>query len=249
MKSRVSRKKSSYVEHLSELRKRLISCLIAMAVGLATALPLATFFVKLLQRPLWVFTSPEEMALRALAPQETIVLWFRVGLYAAFLIASPYLLYQAWAFVSPGLRRREKRALIPTLLAGTLLMLGGISFAYFLILPLALSFLMKFSLSMEISPEWTIGYYINFALKLVTAFALAFELPLLLTLLVYFGLLEVNTLARYRRHAIVGIFCLSAAITPPDPVTMLTLAMPLVVLFELTIWTSRLLMRKRKRKR
>ena len=242
----ISRKKSTYIEHLGELRYRLIACLAAIGAGLAISLPLATFTVKLLQYPLWEYASKEEMALRTLAPQEAIVLWFRVGIYAAFLLASPFLLYQLWAFVSPGLRKAEKRVIVPALLGGVVLMLCGAAFAYFLILPLALNFLMKFSLSMDVNPEWTVGYYIGFALKLITAFALAFELPLLLIMLAYFGLIEVKTLARYRRHAIVGICILSATITPPDPVTMITLVIPLVALYEATIWLSRLLVRRKK---
>ena len=242
----ISRRKSTYIEHLSELRKRLIASLLAVCAALAIALPLSTLMIKWLQLPMAEYAEHSELALRTLSPQEAIILWFRVGMYAALLLVSPYLLYQLWAFVSPGLRKAEKKAVLPALLVGFLLALLGASFAYFLILPLALKFLVEFSLAMAASPEWTVGYYVGFTVKLIFAFALAFELPLLLVLMAITGLIEVKTLSKYRRHAIVAIFILAATITPPDPLTMLTLALPLMLLYEGTVLVSRFLTRKRR---
>ena len=244
----ISRKKSTYIEHLSELRKRLIACFAALGGGILVALPFSSYLLKALQSPLKALGEGKLVALNALAPQEPMVIWLRVALYGGLLLASPILLYQLWSFVSPGLRKAEKRIVLPVFLAGFLLLLAGASFAYFLILPLALEFLSGFGESLGIASGWTIRHYVGFAVKMITAFAFAFELPLLIIVSVLLGFTEVRTLTRYRRHAIVVVFFLAAFITPPDPMTMLALALPLVLLYEGTVLVSWLITRRRNKR-
>ncbi len=171
-----------------------------------------------------MFTSPTEPM------TVTLKLSFVVGL----ILALPIIVYHVWAFLSPALFDREKKVVVPALAGGFVLFLLGVAMAYFLVLPLGLRFLLGFQ-TQALSPIITIGEYLRFATRLILAFGVIFELPLVLLLLAFLGLINADTLRRFRRHAIVAVSLVSAILTPADVGTMLMMMGPLVLLYELSI--------------
>lgn len=223
-----------FLDHLEELRGRLIWAAVAVLT-----LSVGGFFIVteldvigLLKRPIsplipdgqLLFTSPTEpMAV-------TLKLSFIVGI----VLALPIIVYHAWAFLSPALFEREKKVLVPALAGAFVLFLLGVAMAYFLVLPLGLRFLLGFQ-TQALSPIITIGEYLRFATRLILAFGVIFELPLVTLLLSVMGIINAGTLRRYRRHAIVGVAVLSAVLTPADVGTMLMMMAPLLLLYEVSI--------------
>lgn len=223
-----------FLDHLEELRTRLIwvgSAVLALSVG---GFFLVTHFnvIGILKRPITplvpegqlLFTSPTEPL------SVTLKLSFVVGIILAF----PIVVYHTWAFLSPALFEREKKVMVPALAGAFVLFLMGVSMAYFLVLPLGLRFLLNFQ-TQALSPIITIGEYLRFATRLILAFGVIFELPLVSLLLAFLGLITADTLRRFRRHAIVGVAMLSALLTPADVGTMLMMMGPLIVLYEFSI--------------
>lgn len=233
-----------FLDHLEELRSRLIW------VGVTVlSLSIGGFFIVtefdvigLLKRPITplipegqlLFTSPTEPMM------VTLKLSFVVGL----ILALPVVIYHVWAFLAPALFEREKKVLIPTVAGGFALFLLGVAMAYFLVLPLGLRFLLGFQ-TQALSPIITIGEYLKFATRLILAFGLIFELPLVTLLLSFLGLITAQTLRHYRRHAIVGVAMISAILTPADVGTMLMMMVPLVILYEFSILLVAMVDRRR----
>lgn len=223
-----------FLDHLEELRSRLIW----MAVAVLT-LSVAGFFIVteldvigLLKRPITPLV-PEGMLLFT-SPTEPMTVTLKLSFVIGFVLALPIVVYHVWAFLSPALFEREKKVLIPALLGAFLLFLLGVAMAYFLVLPLALRFLLGFQ-TQALAPIITIGEYLRFATRLILAFGVIFELPLVTLLLSLLGIINAGTLRRYRRHAIVGVSVLSALLTPADVGTMLMMMGPLLLLYEVSI--------------
>jgi sec-independent protein translocase protein TatC len=223
-----------FLEHLEELRSRLIWVGVSVLLLSIGGFFIVTEFdvVGLLKRPITplipegmlVFTSPTEpMAV-------TLKLSFVVGI----VLALPIIVYHTWSFMSPALFEREKKAVVPAVIGGFLLFLMGVAMAYFLVLPLGLRFLLGFQ-TQALNPMVTIGEYLRFATRMILAFGVIFELPLVSLLLSFLGLIDAGTLRRFRRHAIVGVAVLSSILTPADVGTMLMMMGPLVLLYEFSI--------------
>ncbi len=223
------------LEHLIELRKRLVRAVLALAVCFGVCLYFADDIFGLLVRPLTEAFPDGEGKLVYTALYGAFFVEIKVALFAAFFLSFPIIANQLWAFIAPGLYAREKKAFLPFLIATPVLFTLGACLAYFVVMPLAFPWFLGFQgdlggLQAEALPE--MGEYLNLVMRFIFAFGISFLLPVLLMLLNVAGLVTRDQLASARRYVIVGVFGVAAVITPPDVVSQLLLAAPLLVLFE-----------------
>jgi len=222
-----------FLDHLEELRRRLIYSVLSIAVLAGVSFAFRNELFQLITLPLG------EIKLHFTDVTGSFYAYLKVSLIAGIVAASPFILYQLWAFISPGLYRREKAAVLPLVFVSTVLFLVGGFFCYQIVLPLALGFLISFSDGLLI-PIITVDSYISFAGLLLIAFGIGFELPVLAYLLGKMGLIQARTLAKGRRYAFVVILIAGAVITPPDVFTQVLLAGPVYLLYEISIIVVRL---------
>lgn len=228
------------LSHLIELRARLIRALIGVLVALAALLPFVKTLYDRLALPL-VSNLPSDQFAKMIANDPTSGFFapIKLAFCAAVFVMAPWLLYQVWAFVAPGLYRREKRLAVPLLLSSMLLFYAGCLFAYFVVLPTVFHALALFTPDIvTIAPDP--GKYLDFVLVIFLAFGACFELPVALVILVLMGWVTPAQLRESRGYAIVGIAVLSAVITPPDAVSMLLLMVPMCLLYEAGLLATRL---------
>ena len=224
--------------HLEELRKRLIFSFIALAVGFGISYGFKEKLFLFLSRPLEKHL-PEGSTLQYISIPEAFLTYLKISLFGGLILAMPVLLYQIWRFVAPGLYEREKRYFIPFVLFSMLFFLGGASFCYYIVFPFVFRFFMSFSGGSLIAMP-AIRQYLSFATRLLIAFGLVFEMPIFFFFLGRVGLVSYKGLARQRRMAVVLVFVGAALLTPPDVVSQLMLAGPLMILFELSIQIVRI---------
>ncbi|HVJ36234.1 MAG TPA: twin-arginine translocase subunit TatC [Stenotrophomonas sp.] len=228
---------SSLIEHLVELRSRLVRALLGLGVVLLALLPFTRSIYTWLARPL-VSQLPAGQTMIAMNPAGAFFAPMKLTFFVAVFIAVPWLLYQAWAFVAPGLYQREKRLAMPLLASAVLLFYAGCAFAYFLVLPAVFHFLTNFTPDViAITPD--ANAYLDFVLVLFFAFGSSFELPVALVIAALLGWVTPEQLRQGRGYAIVGIFVVAAVLTPPDVVSQLLLAIPMCLLYELGIVAAR----------
>lgn len=237
-----------FLDHLEELRGRLIRILVALAVGTVAGVVLVAEFNVLgwLQRPIEPYLTGGRLAFTS--PTEPIGITFRLGFLLGAILAFPVIAAQLWAFLSPALYESERRVILPSLVAAMLLFLGGAALAYFVALPLALRFLLTFQ-SAALLPWITAGEYLRFAIRVVVAFGVIFELPIVILVLSALGVVTPDFLRRYRRHAILVLAIVAAVLTPADLVSMLVMLLPLLLLYEGSLWVAVLVTRGRERRR
>ena len=233
---------SSLIDHLIELRSRLLRALVGLGIALAAVLPFSNRLYGWFARPL-LDKLPQGAQLIAVEVASPFFAPLKLALFAAVMITMPWLLYQAWAFVAPGLYKREKKLALPLLVSAVLLFYAGCAFAFFVVLPAVFGFLT------HITPDGVammtdINAYLNFVLVIFLAFGISFELPVALVILVLLGWVTPAQLREWRGYAVVGIFILAAIITPPDVVSQLMLAIPMCLLYEAGIIASRMLGRR-----
>jgi len=226
----------SFMSHLVELRDRLLRCVIALVLVFICLFPWARELYSLLAEPL-IASLPVGGQLIATEVTAPFFVPIKVTLMAALVIALPYLLYQIWAFVAPGLYAHEKKLVMPLVVTSTLLFLCGMAFAYFLVFPIVFHFIIS------VAPEGVavmtdIGKYLDFVLTLFLAFGVTFEVPVAVVILVRMGMITVAKLREIRPYVIVGAFVIGAIFTPPDVVSQVMLAVPLWVLYELGIFVA-----------
>jgi sec-independent protein translocase protein TatC len=226
-------KRMSVWEHISELRQVLIRSLLAVAIGLVAVSIYARTLYEYLLRPLRTMVG--EDTLYTHSPPEAFVIYLKIALAGALVLASPIILREILRFVTPGLKPAEKRWILPVLIGGMLLFVLGALFSYFVVVPLALEFLWEFNQDWGMEPLWRAGYYLNFILALFFVFGIAFELPLVVTVLARIGIASPEFLRQQRKYAIVGLVALGAVLTPPDVITQILLALPLWILYEISI--------------
>jgi sec-independent protein translocase protein TatC len=224
--------------HLEELRKRLIISFIALAVGFGISYGFKEKLFLFLSRPLEEHL-PEGSALQYIGIPEAFLTYLKLSLFGGLVIAMPVILYQLWRFVAPGLYEREKRYFIPFVFFSMIFFLGGASFCYYIVFPFVFRFFMSFSGGSLLAMP-AIKQYLSFATRLLIAFGLVFEMPIFFFFLGRVGLVSYKTLARQRRMAVVLVFVGAALLTPPDVVSQLMLAGPLMILFELSIQIVRI---------
>jgi sec-independent protein translocase protein TatC len=235
--------KMSFMEHLGELRSRIMWSLVSAVGGLVIAVFITDRVMQFISRPLvrlkteLVFTSPTE----------AFWTWMKVAMVLAIFIAMPAILYQVWKFVSPGLHEHEKKYAAPFIIAGSLLFLVGGGFAMLVIIPYASNFLVTFGQEKGWKPMITVSSYTDFVIKFALAFGLVFELPVVITILSLIGIVTPQFLAKNRKYAILINFIIAAVLTPtPDMINQTLMAGPLCILYEVGIICARLAVRKRK---
>jgi sec-independent protein translocase protein TatC len=233
----------SLIEHLLELRARLIRALLGLGTVLLALLPFTRHLYDWLAAPLLSRLPQGQQHFIALNPAGAFFAPLKLTMYVALFVSAPWVLYQVWAFVAPGLYQREKKLARPLLVSAMTLFYAGCAFAYFLVLPAVFNFLVKFSPSaVAITPDANI--YLSFVVTVFFAFGLSFELPVALVIMTLMGWVTPKQLADARGYAILGIFILAAVITPPDAVSQLMLAIPMCLLYELGIIASKWVSKK-----
>ena len=227
----------TFLYHLFELRNRLIRVLLAVGLVFLCLFPWAKELYVLLAQPL-LANLPKGGQMIATDVVGVFMVPMKVALMVAFLVALPYVLYQVWAFVAPGLYAHEKRLALPLVMASVILFFAGMAFAYFLVFPTVFGFMAK------MAPEgvaWMtdIEKYLSFVMSTFIAFGVTFEVPVIVIVLVKMGIVELKTLKEWRPYVIVGAFVIGAIFTPPDVISQLMLAIPLCLLYELGMLMAR----------
>ena len=223
----------TFISHLIELRDRLLRSILALALVFLCLFPWAGDIYALIAKPM-LKALPQGGQMIATEVTTPFFVPMKVTMMAAFVIALPFILYQLWAFVAPGLYANEKRLIGPLIIASTLLFLCGMSFAYFLVFPVVFGFIIGIA-PQGVAVMTDIGKYLDFVLTMFVAFGITFEVPVAVVLLVKIGVVSVAQLKQVRPYAIVGAFIIGAIFTPPDVVSQIMLAVPLWLLYELGI--------------
>jgi sec-independent protein translocase protein TatC len=227
----------TFISHLMELRDRLLHSLIAIGLVFLCLFPWASDLYDVLAYPL-VHSLPQGSKMIATGVITPFLIPVKVAAMIAFLIVLPYVLYQAWAFVAPGLYSHEKKLVLPLVIASTVLFLMGVAFCYFLVFGVVFSFVARVApASIAVAPD--IEQYLNFVLTMFLAFGVTFEVPVVVILLVRMGIVSLEQLKHARPYFVVGAFVIAAVVTPPDVVSQLLLALPMCVLYELGLFAAR----------
>jgi len=221
------------MEHLRELRKRLFYSAVAILIGAVGSYYFSSEVFALLSAP--YTESFANAPLVGTSPAEAWLLKVKVAVFCGALVMSPALFYQFWAFVSPGLYPSERRWVVPFVLVSSLLFIGGAAFCYLTVLPLALSFFRNEFLSINVTPTIKIGEYVSMAVVSLLSFGIVFEMPVVTLILARAGVIDHYFLVRWYRQAILIIFIISAIITPPDVLSQILLAVPLLILYVISI--------------
>jgi sec-independent protein translocase protein TatC len=224
-----------FLDHLEELRWRLIKCIVAVIIMMIICFVFADKLLDILMYPGQRLNPP--IKLQALKVQSIFMIELELSIIAGCILSLPVIFYQFWQFLAPGLLLKEKKLIPAIVVASVMCFLIGVAFGYFVIIPYALEFFLKLAPS-NIENNIAIDFYIGFLLRMVLVFGIVFELPMLSLLLTKIGLLTPQFMRKYRRHAIVMAFIVGAVLTPPDPLTQIFLAVPLVFLYEISIWVS-----------
>lgn len=232
-----------FLSHLEELRKRLIHCAIAVGVGFAGSYAFAEQLFVILVTPLKAVLPDGEQLIFTHLP-EMFFTYIKTSLVSGILLASPFIFYQLWLFIAPGLYKNEKRYVLPFVIISTILFTCGALFGYFVVFPFGFKFFIGFS-SEYVRALPSVQQYFSFALKLLFAFGVVFELPVVIFFLTKMGIVTPETLKKKRKYAIMGTFVVGAILTPPDVITQCMMAVPLIVLYEIGILVSKLARKKK----
>jgi len=230
--------KAPFTAHLDELRKRLITCFIAVGVGFAICYGFKEKLFQILVQPLLRVMKTDETLIFTGLP-EAFFTYLKVALLSGLMLAAPIIIYQFWMFVAPGLYQREKRLMLPIVFLSTFFFVGGSLFGYFIVFPWGFKFFLGFA-NEHIRALPSMKEYLGFTAKLLLAFGLVFELPLVITFLAKLGLVSVDFLKKNRKYALLLFFAGAAILTPPDVVTQIMMALPLMVLYEISIVGARI---------
>jgi sec-independent protein translocase protein TatC len=234
--------KIPFTEHLEELRKRLIVCFIAVGVGFVLSYGFKEKLFQILTRPLIrVMQTGDKLIFTGLP--EAFFTYLKVAFLSGIILAAPVIFYEFWMFVAPGLYDKEKRLMVPVVVLSTVFFVGGAFFGYFIVFPYGFKFFLGFA-SEIIRPLPSMREYLGFASKLLLAFGVVFELPLIITFLAKLGMVSVSFLKKNRKYALLLFFIGAAILTPPDVVTQIMMALPLILLYEISIIGARIFGKK-----
>lgn len=227
----------SFLSHLIELRQRIVRAALAVVIVFLALTPFMKEIFELLSKPM-MMALPAGTKLLATGVVTPFLVPLKVTLFTSFLIALPYVLYQAWAFVAPGLYQHERRLALPVIVSSVAMFALGVAYCYYIVFGFIFRFIAGFApVTVSVAPD--IEAYFGFVMGMFLAFGLAFEMPIAVVLLVRFGIASVDKLKQARPYVIVGAFIVAAIFTPPDVLSQLLLAVPLCVLFELGIQCAR----------
>ncbi len=246
---------NSFTSHFIELRSRLIKSIIFIILIFIISYAFADEIYNFLVEPYAKAVKDDESSRRLIftALHETFITYLKVAFFVAIFLGSPILLIQIYKFIAPGLYNNEKKAILPYLIFTPILFLLGGLLVYYLVMPLAIKFFLSFETmgsdtNLPIQLEAKVNEYLSLIMRLIFAFGISFQLPILLNLLARIGAVNSNYLKNRRRYVIVIIFTLAAILTPPDPITQIGLAIPLLLLYELSIITVKFTEKKNKEK-
>jgi len=235
--------KAPLLSHLIELRRRLLYCLGFFLVVFAGAYCVADELYQFLQQPLVSAFGGEQSGRKMIYTglHEAFFTYLKLAMFAALFVTLPLILMQVWKFLAPGLYRSERKAISPLFVLTPVLFVMGAALAFYVVMPLAWQFFISFehtapSNGISLALEARVSEYLSLVIKLILAFGLSFELPILLLVMAKAGMVTADGLRRHRRHAIVVTFLFSALITPPDLISQIALGLPIVLLYEMSIW-------------
>lgn len=235
--------KLPFTAHLEELRRRLIASFAAVGIGFVLCYTVKETLFEILTRPL-IEVMPNDGKIIFTGLPEAFFTYLKVSFLAGLMLSAPVLLYHFWMFVAPGLYRKERHLLLPILFLSSVFFVGGALFGYFVVFPFGFQFFLGFATE-HIQALPSMREYLSFAAKLLLAFGLVFEMPLVITALARLGIVSPEQLKRFRKYAVVVFFAGSAIITPPDVVTQVMMALPLMLLYEISIFSARMFRRRK----
>ena len=234
----------TFLSHLIELRERLVRSIFAFAIASIPALYFSAELYDILAAPL-IESLPKGSQMIATGVITPFLIPMKIAFMAAFVAVLPYILYQGWAFVAPGLYAHEKKLVLPLVVSSTLLFMLGMVFCYFIVFGKVFAFISTFApKSISVAPD--IEAYFNFVLGMFMAFGLAFEVPVVVVVLVITGMVSVEQLREWRGYVVVAIFVVAAVVTPPDVVSQIALAVPMCLLYEIGIVVAQAVSKRRK---
>jgi sec-independent protein translocase protein TatC len=235
-------KELTLIDHLVELRDRILKCVVAIVVFFLAIFYWANDIYIFVAGPV-LAALPEGSNMIAIDPTAPFFAPFKLAFYVSFLLAAPYILYQMWSFIAPGLYKNEKTVAIPLFISSVVLFYGGIAFARFILFGIAFRFFISVAPEgIQVAPD--ISSFLSFALTIFLAFGVAFEIPIAVFLCIWAGLAEPDSLAEKRPYVVVGCFVVAMMLTPPDPFTQSMLALPMWALFEVGIIAGRLIQKR-----
>lgn len=223
----------SFTDHLAELRTILIRSFIGIGIGFVACIYFSEAIFDFIRAPIQVYLPAGGLVFTA--PQDKFIAYLKVSLFAGIVLTCPFWLHQIWLFVAPGLYKHEKKLGLIFIITGSALFLLGVAFVYKLVYPMAFKYLLNFGSTVD-TPMITIDAYLSFFITTTLIFGLAFEMPLVIVILGILGVIDHKMLREKRRFAVLGMAVLAAVVTPPDAVSMLSLLLPLMLLYEASIW-------------
>ena len=232
--------KLPFSSHLAEIRYRLIRIFVFLSILFALCFYFSEPILEIVRAPI------KNQNLIFITPTEAFFVHLKLGFFSALALSIPFILYHIWAFITPGLHIDERRHTLPFVILSSLFFVLGILFAYYLILPLGLRFLLTYKTS-SLMPNITVGHYISFTARLMLVFGVIFELPLVVLFLTKIGILKPSVLTKNRKYSILLIFVASAILTPPDVVTQVLMAVPLIFLYELSVIICRMVYKQKQK--
>ena len=240
-KKDIKERNLTIVEHLGELRKRLVYSSVILLIAIAACYNFAEFIVK------DIISIVPDINFVFIAPAELLMSYIKIAVVGGLVVAAPFLILQIWLFVSPGLKKSEKRIIAVSLFIGGLFFIVGVVFSYIVVLPIMLKFFMGFKI-VEIEEMISFSNYLTFVMNSLLSFGAIFELPILMVILTKFHVLKVSFLKKNRKYMVLIIFVAAAILTPPDIITQTLLAGPMVLLFEIGIVFSSIVEKNNKKK-
>ena len=245
-KKKMTDDKQPFLGHLEELRKRLVICAIAIGIGFGISYVFAKQLFSYLVLPL-TKVLPDDSRLIFTNLPEMFIAYIKVALVAGIILAIPIIFYQLWMFLAPALFKKEKKYIIPFVLFSSILFVVGALFGYLVVFPYGFKFFVSFATE-DIQALPSVKQYFSFAIRLLLAFGLVFEMPVVVLFLTKIGLITPDSMKKFRKFAILSSFILSAILTPPDVATQLMMALPIIILYEISIVLSKTMYRKKERK-
>ncbi len=236
--------KMSFTEHLEELRYRLVRILIAIGIGFVISYFFSKQLFYFLTLPL-LEVLPKNNTLIFTALPEAFFTYLKISFFAGIFLASPYIFYQIWKFISPGLYQEEKKYVVPFVIVSTIFFITGVSFGYFVVFPFGFKFFISFQ-NDYIKALPTLKQYLGFSMKLLFAFGVVFEMPVIMYFLAKIKVINSKLLTKNRKYTILLIFIAAAILTPPDVFTQILMACPLIILYEISIFVVKFVEKRRK---